>query len=342
MSLADVQALLGSGELSMPEMWLDAGGNSGRADYVGGSDASCIGSNSQKGHGGTESSAPLAQSCYMPRYQVYFDTSEGERKFNVDIDDSEIIDTVLRDILGELAERGLVLRGVATGELRVIWNGKELDLSGTLPEQHVMPNEVIRVLVESYTAGGGTVRLQRIEEEWKLLNQLGELNPNSLRLLGRKSRPIEETFLVQLSSSPGVEGIVGGRPAIREEHTLRLCFPRFYPDVPIECYVKEQLFHPNVRPDTGFICLWERFNLGDTAIQAMCRAQAMAAYRMMNLRNEHVMNDEAAEWYEHSGKPEGLVPLNGPEFTVFRLNAGRLEWLEPARSASVARRRTEI
>src|SRR5215472_11614963 len=145
----------------------------------------------------------------MPRYQVYFDTSEGERKFNVDIDDSEIIDTVLRDILGELAERGLVLRGVATGELRVIWNGKELDLSRTLPEQHVMPNEVIRVLVESYTAGGGTVRLQRIEQEWKLLNQLGELNPDSLRLLGRKSRPVEETFLVQLSNSPGVEGVVG-------------------------------------------------------------------------------------------------------------------------------------
>ena len=278
----------------------------------------------------------------MARYQVYFDTSEGERKFNVDIDDSEIIDTVLRDILGELAERGLVLRGVATGELRVIWNGKELDLSRTLPEQQVMPNEVLRVLVESYTAGGGRVRLERIEHEWNLLNQLRELNPNSLRLLGRKSRPTEETFLMQLSSSPGIESIVAGRPSIREEHTLRLCFPRFYPDVPIECYVKETLFHPNVRTDTGFICLWERFDLDDTAIQAVCRAQAMAAYRMMNLRSEHVMNDEAAEWYEHSAKPEGLVPLNGREITVFRLIAGRLEWLEPARSALTPRRRTEI
>jgi len=277
----------------------------------------------------------------MARYQIYFDTSEGERKFNVDIDDSEIIDTVLRDILGELAERGLVLRGVSTGELRVIWNGKELDLSRTLPEQHVMPNEVLRVLVESYTAGGGTVRLERIEREWSLLNQLRELNPNSLTLLGRKSRPTEETFLVQLSNSPGIQGIVEDKPSIREQHTLRLCFPRFYPDVPIECYVKEPLFHPNVRRDTGFICLWERFDLGDTAIQAMSRVQAMAAYRMMNLRSEHVMNNEAAHWYEHRGKPGGLVPLDGPEMTVFRLIAGRLEWLEPARSTLVSRRRTE-
>jgi ubiquitin-protein ligase len=277
----------------------------------------------------------------MPRYQVYFDTSEGERKFNVDIDDAEIIDTVLRDILGELAERGLVLRGVSTGELRVIWNGRELDLSRTLPEQQVMPDEVLRVLVESYTAGGQTVRLERIEREWSLLLQLGELNPTYLRLLGRKSRATEETFLLQLSNSPGIQEIVRENPNVREEHTVRLCFPRFYPDVPIECYVKEPLFHPNVRPDNGFVCLWERFSLDYTAIQAVCRTQAMAAYRMMNLRSEHVMNKEAAQWFEQKGKPADLVPLDGPELTVFHLVSGRLEWLEPARFARPFRQRTE-
>ena len=275
----------------------------------------------------------------MPRYQVYFDTSEGERKFNVDIDDSEIIETVLRDILGELAERGLVLRGMATGDLRVIWNGQELNLSRTLPEQQVMPNEVLRVLVESYTAGAGSVRLERIEQEWKLLNQLQELNPQFLSLLGRKSRPHEDTFGVQLLQSPGIVEICNGLPVIREEHTLRLCFPRFYPDVPIECYVKEPLFHPNVRSDKGFICLWERFNLGDTVIQAVCRTQAMIAHRMMNLQPEHVMNAEAAEWYEQQGKPAALVPLEGPEIKVFRLISGRLEWLEQARSAPRESRR---
>jgi ubiquitin-protein ligase len=277
----------------------------------------------------------------MPRYQVYFDTSEGERKFNVDIDDAEIIDTVLRDILGELAERGLVLRGVSTGELRVIWNGKELDLSRTLPEQQVRPDEVLRVLVESYTAGGRTVRLERIEREWNLLGQLAVLNPNCLRRLGRRSRATEETFLLQLSSSPGIQQIIRERPYVREEHTIRLSFPRFYPDVPIECYVKEPLFHPNVNPSTGFVCLWERFNLDYTAIQAICRTQAMAAYRMINLRTEHVMNNDAAQWFEQKGRPADLVPLKGPELTVFRLVAGRLEWLEPARSVRVFVQRRE-
>ena len=277
----------------------------------------------------------------MARYQIYFDTNEGERKFNVDIDDAEIIENVLRDILGELAERGLVLRGVATGDLCVIWNGQELDLAQTLPAQNVRPNEVLRVLINNYTAGAAAVRSDRIEQEWKLLNQLQELNPELLSLMGRKTRPHEDAFGVKLHRSPGIDSLQHGVPAIRDEHTLRLCFPRFYPDVPIECYVKEPLFHPNVRLDKGFICLWERFSVGDTAIQAVCRTQAMVAHRMMNLAPVHVMNPEAADWVENEGKPQGLVPLTGPEIRVFRVVQGRIEWLEPARSAPRAQRWAE-
>jgi hypothetical protein len=275
----------------------------------------------------------------MPRYQVYFDTSQGEKKFNVDIDDTEIIEEVLRDMLGELAERGLVLKGVATGDLRVIWNGQELDLSGTLPDQQVRPNEVLRVLVETYTAGGG-VRAERIAQEWRLLNQLATLNPSHLKVIGRKSRPHEERFGFMLTQSPGIESLdESGAPVIRWEHTLNLCFPRLYPDVPIECYIKEALFHPNVRPDTGYVCVWERFRLDDTAIQAVCRAQAMAAFRMMNLVGPHVMNPEAAAWLESEGTPRGLVPLQGDELRVYRAVDGRLDWLEPGRSASRQSRR---
>jgi len=275
----------------------------------------------------------------MPRYQVYFDTSQGEKKFNVDIDDTEIIEEVLRDMLGELAERGLVLKGVATGDLRVIWNGQELDLSGTLPDQQVQPNEVLRVLVETYTAGGG-VRAERIAQEWRLLNQLATLNPSHLKVIGRKSRPHEERFGFMLTQSPGIESLdESDAPVIRWEHTLNLCFPRLYPDVPIECYIKEALFHPNVRPDTGYVCVWERFRLDDTAIQAVCRAQAMAAFRMMNLVGPHVMNPAAAAWLESDGTPRGLVPLQGDELRVYRAVDGRLDWLEPGRSASRQSRR---
>ena len=42
----------------------------------------------------------------MPKYQVYFDTIGGEKRYNVDIDDHETIEDVLYEILSELRERG--------------------------------------------------------------------------------------------------------------------------------------------------------------------------------------------------------------------------------------------
>lgn len=92
----------------------------------------------------------------MPQYQIYFDTVEGEQKYTVDIGEEEILEDVIRDILGELGERGHMIRGHSTGNLKVVWGGsvgRELDLSRTLPEQGVLPNDVLRVLAESYEGG---------------------------------------------------------------------------------------------------------------------------------------------------------------------------------------------
>ena len=97
----------------------------------------------------------------MPQYQVYFDTLEGEKRYDVDISEEESIEQVLRDVLVELSEKGHMMRGLSTGDLKVIWGGREgreLDLSRTLPEQGVRPNDVLRVLVEIYEGGGRTLR----------------------------------------------------------------------------------------------------------------------------------------------------------------------------------------
>jgi len=79
----------------------------------------------------------------MPKYQMYFDTVQGETKYNVDIDEDEVLDAVLDEILFDLRERGDVLQG--NGEPQVIWNGQALDFSIPLPTQGVRPNEVLRV-----------------------------------------------------------------------------------------------------------------------------------------------------------------------------------------------------
>jgi ubiquitin-protein ligase len=276
----------------------------------------------------------------MPHYQVYFDTVEGEKKYDVDFGDEETIEQVLRDIVGELSERGHVIRGLAVSDLKVIWGGREgreLDLSRTLPEQGVRPNDVLRVLSEVYE-GGGTLRRDRIEKEWTFLSRLAERNPEYVEMCDRVSSPVEEVFRVRLHRSPGIEGLAGRSMRRRDVHTLRLAFTRFYPEMPIECYVEEPLFHPNVKPQSGFVCLWEQANTRDTVIQALARTQAIAAYRMVNTRSVHQMNRDAAAWYQSVAVPQNLVPLTWDELRVFDLRDGQFRWLEPGRQLAASTR----
>ena len=79
----------------------------------------------------------------MPKYQMYFDTVKGETHYNVDIDDTESLESIVSEILYELRERGDVLQG--DGEPQVIWNGASLDFARPLPEQGVRPNDVLRI-----------------------------------------------------------------------------------------------------------------------------------------------------------------------------------------------------
>lgn len=270
----------------------------------------------------------------MAQYQMYFDTLEGERKYNVDIGDDEPVEHVLREILIELSEKGHMMKGLSTGDLKVVWGGpegRELDLSRTLPAQNVRPNDVLRVLVEIYE-GGASRRADRLEREWRLLHKLAAANPEQLDILDRQATPGEESFFVRLLRSPGLERADGRSLVTRDEHTIRLSFTRFFPDVPMECYTVDVLFHPNVRPETGFVCLWLEAKPRDCAIQALARAQAMAAYRMVNLDGSHVMNRQAAEWYQSVAQPDGLVPLSWDELQVYEISQGQIVWFEPGRS----------
>jgi hypothetical protein len=79
----------------------------------------------------------------VPKYQVYFDTINGETRYNVDIDEDETLQDVLYEILYELRERGDVLQG--DGEPQVVWNGVSLDFAAPLSTQGLHPNDVLRV-----------------------------------------------------------------------------------------------------------------------------------------------------------------------------------------------------
>jgi len=79
----------------------------------------------------------------MPKYQVYFDTINGETRYNVDIDEQETLEDVLYEVLSELRERGNMLQG--DGDVQVVWNGQSLDFDSPLPGQGVRPNDLLRI-----------------------------------------------------------------------------------------------------------------------------------------------------------------------------------------------------
>jgi len=79
----------------------------------------------------------------MPKYQMYFDTVNGETRYNVDIDEEETLGDVLDEILFDLQDRGDVLQG--EGEPQVVWSGTSLDFNAPLVGQGVRPNDVLRI-----------------------------------------------------------------------------------------------------------------------------------------------------------------------------------------------------
>jgi hypothetical protein len=118
----------------------------------------------------------------MPKYQIYFDTQDGEIHRTVTIDENEVLDDLLGDILAEFEERdGYVLRGwrEGLGNPTCRWEGKELETSMTLPEQGVRPNDVIRVSIKR-----PSLELNRDGELYEITERT-ELRTGDEILLGR-------------------------------------------------------------------------------------------------------------------------------------------------------------
>ena len=119
----------------------------------------------------------------MAQYQVYFDTLEGERKYNVDIGDDEPIEQVLRDILGELSERGHMMKGLSTGDLKVVWGGARAASSicrARCPSRACGPTTSCACSSRFTRAAAGSLRRDRVEREWTLLERLARANPHML------------------------------------------------------------------------------------------------------------------------------------------------------------------
>lgn len=147
------------------------------------------------------------------------------------------------------------------------------------------------------------VRRQRIENEWSFLQRIAHANPHTV-LIGARAN---DEFLVTLLQTSGPVKR-GNSIEIREEHQLRLCFARFFPTIPMEAYLSQPVFHPNVHPTTGFVCLWHKAVIADTVVEALIQLQRILSYSACTESPDHIMQPEALTWAQH--------PTRGVEFPL--------------------------
>jgi hypothetical protein len=116
----------------------------------------------------------------MALYRLFVDTQRGELCYDgVEIGDDELVGDFLEGIIGELQEEsGDTVAGSSAGDLRVIWNERELDLTATLPEQGVEPNDTLRILAETFEGGGMGLRQSLLNNDQAMLRDLSDANPD--------------------------------------------------------------------------------------------------------------------------------------------------------------------
>ncbi len=155
---------------------------------------------------------------------------------------------------------------------------------------------------------------RRLQAEWALLGQLVALNP--ARLFSPASD--DTTIRVTLAGTPGLSP---GSSMPIQTHRLRIVYPRFFPALPLELYLQMPAFHPNIHPETGFVCLWDQHRTANTIEHALHKTAAMLGWRLFNLDPRHTMQPSAAALAPM--EREALAQkLHAPALCGVRLPAG--------------------
>ena len=153
------------------------------------------------------------------------------------------------------------------------------------------------------------VRSRRLDKEWELLAMLAEHNPNGLKVLQRDVQLDAEVFQIALHRTSALR--IGSPPSllVSASHRVSLRYPEYFPSVPIEAFLGTPVFHPNVHPENGFVCLWSTFSTGDTIVEAIRQLHRVIAWELLNHRPEHVMQPSALQWVPDVPLPLAYQPL---------------------------------
>jgi len=157
-----------------------------------------------------------------------------------------------------------------------------------------------------------SVRARRLDNEWAFLERLAAYNPGVLEALRREARADADLFHVALHRTSALSLANPSAVAASDSHAVAFRYPEYYPSVPIEALLATPVFHPNVHPETGFVCLWNRFSPGDTILEAVRQLQRVITWELSNSSVEHLMQPEALHWTPDVKLPLAYEPVSVP------------------------------
>ena len=129
---------------------------------------------------------------------------------------------------------------------------------------------------------------RRFCSEAELLHALAAQNPGRITDIAA-----EDGTLALVLHGPAAQ-LVGAAPQCPvARHDLRIHFPVHFPAVPMEMFLAKAAVHPNIHPETGFVCLWDRHRVSNTVEHAMHKLVAMLAGGLHNAAPQHVMQPDA-------------------------------------------------
>ena len=122
----------------------------------------------------------------------------------------------------------------------------------------------------------------------ELLHAMAKRNPG--RIAGVT---IDNGTLALVLHGPSAMRVGVTPPCSIARHDLRIDFPVHFPAVPMELFLSRPVIHPNIHPETGFVCLWNQHRVSNTVEHAMHKLVAMLAGQLQNAEPQHVMQPAA-------------------------------------------------
>ena len=132
---------------------------------------------------------------------------------------------------------------------------------------------------------------RRLAVEWDTLRALATQNEG--RLVALSAQDLEVRFVLRDTPALTLDQPDQSSPIMTTEHQIRIVFPFFFPTAPMEMYLRTPMLHPNIHPETGFVCLWNRHQVANTVEHAVHKLVAMLGWRLWNADPVHVMQPDA-------------------------------------------------